>query len=196
MLYLTSYGSPPRTPLQVPHFSLMTAVGSDASSNPRIQKPMAGFAQYSKVKGDAEVAVADLNFPSTHIDRPAGIVGNPNSGVVGNAVMRLFSPILCGSYTNLSVTELAQGMIRAIQRAVSGAPAPSSEGAVVKRADGSVIPQRDSLRVYHSMDLRVLCGEFNAVRAESEGEAAAAAAPAAAAPAAAPAAAAAAPANN
>ena len=100
-----------------PHFLLVSAIGADAKS--RIF--------YSRIKGELEEALKNLNFPSLTFVRPALLVGNRQEHRIGEKVfdliLTLLKPGLVGPLRHLSSVhdyEVAQCLLKAARHPTAG----------------------------------------------------------------------------
>lgn len=92
----------------VDHFHLVSAVGADPKSR----------VFYSRVKGEAEEAIAGLGFAGLHIFRPSILIGHRTerrpAETLGRAAARLFSIALLGparKYRPIKADTVAKAMV-------------------------------------------------------------------------------------
>lgn len=98
-------------------FLIVSAIGANPQSS----------IFYSKVKGEIEEALSQLQFPSLHIFRPSLLLGERNEFRFGERVAAilspLYSPLLIGrlnQYKSIQASQVAEAMIRTALKQSSG----------------------------------------------------------------------------
>ena len=97
---------------EVRHLAFMSAIGA----NPKAKTTgsgAAGMARYSRVKGEAEVAVTSQGPAVVSIFRPAMIIGSQHTPRLLAAVLPLFTPLTPARFRSIRTTEIAQAMVAA-----------------------------------------------------------------------------------
>lgn len=91
-------------------FLFVSSMGADEKS----------MVYYSRVKGEIEKALSDLQYPTLIILRPSMLEGereNPRMGEkIGNVVMNFFAPLIPDNYKVISGEKVAQAMLELAQR--------------------------------------------------------------------------------
>ncbi|MCB9179709.1 MAG: NAD(P)H-binding protein [Flavobacteriales bacterium] len=99
---------------KVRHLLLMSAIGADANASTR--GGAAGTPRYSRVKGEAEVAVKAQGPVVVSIFRPAMILGSKHTPGVLAAIIPLFKALTPVRFRSIRTTEIAQAMVAAALR--------------------------------------------------------------------------------
>jgi len=91
-------------------FLFVSSMGADEKS----------MVYYSRVKGEIEIALSDLHYPTLLIFRPSMLEGereNPRMGEkIGNAVMNFFAPLIPDKYKVIMGEKVAQAMLELAQK--------------------------------------------------------------------------------
>jgi nucleoside-diphosphate-sugar epimerase len=103
----------------VEHVGILTAVGADASSTPDADDgflgllPMAraGGPLYNQCKGQVEVNIKELGFPTFSTFRPAALLGTPNTPQIVEVVGRAVDFLLPAKYKCSEIATLADAMV-------------------------------------------------------------------------------------
>ncbi|MFE3977164.1 MULTISPECIES: NAD(P)H-binding protein [unclassified Peribacillus] len=98
-------------------FLIVTALGANLSSR----------SFYTRVKGEVEVALRDLNLPALHIFRPSLLLGERDESRIGERffilVFNLLSPVFIGplrKYKAIHAQSVAKAMLLKAQNVSSG----------------------------------------------------------------------------
>lgn len=94
----------------VQHLAFMSAMGADPSAS-ATGSGAAGMPRYSRVKGEAEVAVVSQGPSVVSIFRPALIIGSPHTPRLLSAILALFAPLTPAKFRSIRTTEIAQAMV-------------------------------------------------------------------------------------
>lgn len=105
---------------RVNHLAFMSAGGADATAS-TTGSGAAGFARYSRVKGEAEEAVKVGGPSVVSIFRPAMIIGSQHTPWVLEKVLPLFSFVTPVNFKSITVDQIAKAMV-----ATSLNPPPTS----------------------------------------------------------------------
>lgn len=96
----------------VPHVSLLTATGSDITSEyGYIMGNAAAGGWYRHVKGQVEQNLIDLKLPHLTIFRPAAIIGNKYLGGFGSWLFPKLDWMLPAKYNSIKQEDLAAAMV-------------------------------------------------------------------------------------
>jgi uncharacterized protein YbjT (DUF2867 family) len=91
-------------------FLVVSSMGADKKS----------MVYYSRVKGEIENALSDLNYPTLIILRPSMLAGereNPRIGEkIGKVVMDFFAPLMPDKYKVIAGEKVAQAMLELAQK--------------------------------------------------------------------------------
>lgn len=99
---------------RVRHLAFMSAIGADVNAK-ATGSGAAGTARYSRVKGEAEVAVSSQGPQVVSIFRPSVIIGSQHTPSVLATVMSLLSPLVPTRYRPIHATEIARAMVAVTQ---------------------------------------------------------------------------------
>ena len=100
----------------VRHLVFMSAIGADIKAK-TTGSGAAGLARYSRVKGEAEAAVAEQGPPVVSIFRPALIVGSQHSPKLLSTVLQLLAPLTPAKFRPIQTTQIARAMAAIARRA-------------------------------------------------------------------------------
>ena len=95
---------------KVQHLAFMSAMGADPNAR-TTGSGAAGMPRYSRVKGEAEVAVMSQGPSVVSIFRPAMIIGSQHTPRLLSAILPLFAPLTPAKFRSIRTTEIAQAMV-------------------------------------------------------------------------------------
>ena len=93
---------------------IMSAIGADINAK-STGSGAAGMSRYSRVKGEAEVAIQKVGPKSVSIFRPSLIVGSKHTPRLLSLIFTLCSPLIPKKYRPIRTDEIARAMIAATQ---------------------------------------------------------------------------------
>lgn len=95
---------------KVQHLAFMSAIGADPSAR-ATGSGAAGMPRYTRVKGEAEVAVRREGPAVVSIFRPALIIGSQHTPPLLSALLPLFAWLTPAKFRSIRTTEIAQAMV-------------------------------------------------------------------------------------
>lgn len=101
---------------KVRHLAFMSAAGADINAKTS-GSGAPGLARYSRVKGEAEVAVVEQGPSIVSIFRPALIVGSQHTPKLLSVFLQLLAPLTPSKFRPIQTTQIARAMVAVGQRA-------------------------------------------------------------------------------
>jgi len=100
---------------KVRHLLIMSAVGADINAKTS-GSGAPGLARYSRVKGEAEVAVVEQGPPVVSVFRPALIVGSQHTPKLLSVALQLLAPLTPAKFRPIQTTQIAKAMVAVAQQ--------------------------------------------------------------------------------